>query len=108
MRTATSCPSERWFHRAWDRKQAVDPADRRVRALEVRGGERNLGWFRLRPLLIGDRWGGFVEPARPLLELVAVGAAEGDVVEADLELAEARRGRRALVLVPANRYSITW
>jgi hypothetical protein len=30
------------------------------------------------------------------------------VVEADLELAEARRGRRALVLVPANRYSITW
>src|SRR5215203_4712802 len=50
----------------------------------------------------------FVEPARQLLELVAVGAAAGDVVEADLELAEARRGRRALVLVPANRYSITW
>src|SRR6476659_8724807 len=34
----------------------------------------------------------FVELARPLLELVAVGAAEGKVVEADLERAEARGG----------------
>ena len=42
----------------------------------------------------------------PLLELVAVGAAEGDVVETDAELAERLGRRRRLVLVQADQRAV--
>src|SRR5215207_5890044 len=47
-------------------------------------------------LAVGDAQ--LVQPAGPLLQLGPVGDAEGDVVEADAELAEALLGRRPGVL----------
>src|SRR5215216_69843 len=51
-------------------------------------------------LAVGDAQ--LVQPAGPLLQLGPVGAAEGDVVQADPELAEAPLGRRRPVLVQAE------
>ncbi len=47
-----------------------------------------------------------VEPACPLLELSAVGTAEGDVVEADPELAEPLVGRGRRMLVQTDQHAI--
>src|SRR5512133_3724989 len=51
-------------------------------------------------LAVGDAQ--FVQPPDPLLQFRPVGDAEGDVVEADPELAEAALGRGPGVLVQAE------
>lgn len=48
----------------------------------------------------------FVQPERPLLEVSSSGTTEGDMVEADAELAECSKGRRPLVLVQTDERAV--
>ncbi len=75
-----------------------------VTIVPFRLGRRPLLVARILDLTVRDAE--LVEPACPLLELSAVGTAEGDVVEADPELAEPLVGRGRRMLVQTDQHAI--